>query len=267
MAPPTFVPEAVHPPVREPASVSPVGGSGAARRPVSEPAPAGGPDAPFRIEVAMPRELFDRLTAHDDAPRCRYDEHVGIAEFVAEPGVAHEVPAAEVTGFFYRLHDALAERGHVASWRYTGALRLLSDDGAFEADASFYLDPAAARAVGRVEGYLDVRAGLPPPSLVVEIDRSRRSRHKLVPYFRMGVEEVWTNHRLDRSVIWRPHAGVAAGCRPAEESGVCPGLTRADLDRLLVRGSPSAQAEFSRGLARRVADAMSSARMGGGSGD
>ena len=231
--------------------------------PVDEPVRPGGPDAPTRIEVAMPRELFDRLTGHDEAPRCRYDEHVGIAEFVAEPGVAHEEPAAEVTGFFYRLSDALAERGRVVSWRYTGALRLLSDDGAFEADASFYLDAEAARALGQVEGYVDVRTGLPPPTLVVEIDRSRRSRHKLRPYFRMGVEEVWTNHRLDRATIWRADAGAVAGCRLVEDSGVCPGLTRADLDRLFAAGSPPDRARFSQTLARRVADAMLSARDAG----
>ena len=232
----------------------------AARRPVSEPAPSGGPDAPVRVEVAMPRDLFDRLTDHDDAPRCRYDEHTGLAEFVAEPGVAHEEPAVAVSQFFGRLEDALTDSGLVVSWRFTGALRLLSDDGAFEADASFYLDAAAAREVGHVEGYVDVRTGLPPPSLVVEIDRSRRSRHKLAPYFRMGVEEVWTNRRLDRAAIWRPDVEATAGCRPVEESGVCPGLTRADLDRLFARGSPSVQARFSRAIARRVADAMSAAR-------
>lgn len=38
----------------------------------------------------MPRHLFDRLTNHDHAPRCRYDAAEGIAEFVAAPGVAHE---------------------------------------------------------------------------------------------------------------------------------------------------------------------------------
>ena len=206
----------------------------------------------------MPRGLFDRLTDHDDAPRCRYDEHTGLAEFVAEPGFAHEEPALAVSLFFGRLADTLADRGHGVSWRFAGALRLVSDDGAFEADASFYLDPAAARAVRQVEGYLDVRTGLPPPTLVVEIDRSRRSRHKLAPYFRMGVEEVWTNHRLDRSVIWRPHGGAAGGCRPAEESGVCPGLTRADLDRLFAL-APYVQAEFSRGLARRVAGRLAAA--------
>ena len=201
----------------------------------------------------MPRGLFDRLTGHDDAPRCRYDELTGLAEFVAEPGVAREEPSVAVSQFFGRLEDALAERGRVVSWRFTGALRLLSNDGAFEADASFYLDAAAARAVEQVEGYVDVRAGLPPPTLVVEIDRGRRSRRKLGPYFRMGVEEVWTNHRLDRAIIWRADAGSPAGCGPVAESAVCSGVTRADLDRLFAAGSPPARARFSRALARRVA--------------
>ena len=226
------------------------------RPPAGEPPPAAGPDAPVRIEVAMPRGLFDRLTGHDHAPRCRYDERTGLAEFVSEPGVAHEEPAVAVSLFFGRLEDALAARGRVVSWRFTGALRLLSGDGAFEADASFYLDAASARAVEHVEGYVDVRTGLPPPTLVVEIDRGRASRHKLGPYFRMGVEEVWTNHRRDRAAIWRPAAAAAAGCRPAERSGVCPGVARADLDRLFAAGSPSARAAFSRTLARRVADRL-----------
>ncbi len=228
----------------------------AARRPVSEPAPSGGPDAPVRVEVAMPRDLFDRLIDHDDAPRCRYDEHTGLAEFVAEPSVAHEEPALEVTRFFCRLEDTLVDCGVFVSWRSTGALRLLSDDGAFEADASFYLDAATAREVGHVEGYVDVRTGLPPSSLVIEIDRSRRSRHKLGPYFRMGVEGVWTKHRQDGATIWRADAEAAAGCGPVEESAVCPGLKRADLDRLFAAGRPSARARFSRTLARRVADRL-----------
>ena len=240
MASPTVAPEAVCPPA-------------------DEPAPTGGPDAPVRIEVAMPRALFDRLTDHDDAPRCRYDEHTGLAEFVAVPDMTHEVQTMAAGQLVFRVQDALADSGVDVSWRPAGATRLLSDDGAFEADASFYLDAEAARALGQVEGYVDVRTGLPPPTLVVEIDRSRRSDHKLGPYFRMGVQEVWTNHRLERAAIWRPNAEAAAGCRSVEESGVCPGLTRADLDRLFVRGSPSAQAEFSRALARRVADRLEAA--------
>ena len=62
-----------------------------ARRPAGDLASAGGLDAPVRIEVAMPRALFDRLTDHDDAPRCRYDEYTGPAEFVAVPDMTHEV--------------------------------------------------------------------------------------------------------------------------------------------------------------------------------
>ena len=226
----------------------------AAPAPVANPL---SPDAPVRIEVAMPRALFDRLTGHDDAPRCRYDEHVGIAEFVAEPGFAHEGPAPEIGQLFVRIADALAAGGREVGWQHAGALRLLSDDGAFEADASFYLRPEAERAVRQVDGYLDVREGLPAPDLVVEIDRSRRSRHKLGPYFRMGVREVWTSHRTDGAAIWTPDAGAADGFGAATESRVCPGLTCADLARLCVRGEPAAaRARFSRRLARRIADRL-----------
>jgi len=233
MAPPTLASDVVHP------------GAG-------EPAPAGGPDAPVRIEVAMPRGLFDRLTDHDDAPRCRYDEHTGLAEFVAEPGFAHEGPASQITLLFGRIADALADAGREVSWVPAGALRLLSDDGAFEADASLYLDPAAERAVREVEGYLDVRAGLPPPDLVAEIDRSRGSRYKLAPYFRMGVKEVWTSDRNDGVIIWTPDAVAAEGFRSASASAVLPGLTAADLAPLCVRGDPREQARHSRRLARGV---------------
>ena len=205
----------------------------------------------------MPRALFDRLTDHDEAPRCRYDEHTGLAEFVAQPGFAHEGPAWQIGQLFTRIADALAERGHHVTWQHAGALRLLSDDGAFEPDAGFYLDPAAERAVRRVEGYLDVRNGLPPPDLVVEIDRSRRSRHKLAPYFRMGVREAWTWDRREGASLWRPHTAESDGFRAAPESDLCPGLTRDDLDRLCARGVPAVErARFSRRLARRIAERL-----------
>lgn len=202
----------------------------------------------------MPRALFDRLTDHDDAPRCRYDEHTGLAEFVAQPGFGHEGPAWQIGQLFARIADALAEHGHEVTWQPAGALRLLSDDGAFEPDAGFYLDPAAERAVRRVEGYLDVRRGLPPPDLVVEIDRSRRSGHKLAPYFRMGIKEAWTWDRREGASLWRPEPAEPEGFRAVSESRLCPGLTRDDLDRLCARGVPAIErAQLSRRLARRVA--------------
>ena len=201
----------------------------------------------------MPRDLFDRLTNHDDAPRCRYDEHTGLAEFVAEPGFAHEGPAWQIGQLFVLIAHALAHEGREVSWVPAGALRLLSDDGAFEADASFYLDPAAERAVRQVDGYLDVRTSLPPPDLVVEIDRSRRSRYKLAPYFRMGVREAWTSDRKDGVTIWAPDAAAAEGFRPVPASAVFPGLTATDLAPLCTRGDPREQARHCRRLARRVA--------------
>ena len=232
------------------------------RPPAGEPAPAGGPDAPVRIEVAMPRDLFDRLTDHDDAPRCRYDEHTGLAEFVAEPGFAHECPAWQIGQLLVFIANALADEGREVSWIPAGALRLLSDDGAFEADASFYLDPTAERAVRQVDGYLDVRTGLPPPDLVVEIDRRRRSRYKLAPYFRMGVREAWTSDRKDGVTIWTPDAAAAEGFRPVPASAVLPGLTAADLAPLCTRGDPREQARHCRRLARRVAARILAAPLG-----
>ena len=201
----------------------------------------------------MPRALFDRLTEHDDAPRCRYDERFKMGEFVAEPGFTHETPAEETRFLFGRITDELAAAGHLVAWQSAGALRLLSDDGAFEPDASFYLDPAAVRAVRPVEDYLDVRLGYPPPDLVVEIDRSRRSRHKLAPYFRMGVKEAWTTSRGEVACIWVADPGSEDGFRLSPESRVWPGLTRGDLDRLLFLRDPVERARLSRLLARRVA--------------
>ena len=222
---------------------------------VSRPAPGCGLDAPVRIEVAMPRDLFDRLTDHDDAPRCRYDELTGLAEFVAEPGVAHEGPAWAIGDLVSCVRYVLAEHGRHVGWQATGALRLLSDDGAFEADASFYFDAAAARALRDrgIAGYVDVRTGLAPPDLVVEIDRSRRSRHKLAPYFRMGVKEAWTSDRKDGVTIWTPVAGAVDGFRSATASVVLPGLTSADLAPLCTSGDPREQARHARFIARRVA--------------
>ena len=221
--------------------------------PTAAPLRPGSPDAPVRIEVAMPRALFDRLTEHDDAPRCRYDERFRMGEFVAEPGFAHEGPAAETDLLFGRIVDQLAAAGHLVSWQSARALRLLSDDGAFEPDASYYLDPAAERRIRSVEGYLDVRRGFPPPDLVVEIDRSRRSRHKLAPYFRMGVKEAWTTSRKEAACIWVPDPGSRDGFRLSPESRVWPGLSRGDLDRLLTLRDPVERNRLSRTLARRVA--------------
>ena len=236
--------------------------SAADRRPVPQPAASAAagasaaadvnPDAPVRVEVAMPRDLFDRLTGHNHAPRCRYDMATGRAEFVA-PGPAHEWRAREATSLFFRIEDALGKAGRPVKFFVVGATRLLSGDGAFELDESLYIDPPDEPDLMEFDGYLDVRKGHPVPAVVVEINRSVDSSGKLAPYFRMGVREAWTWSRADGARIWVADPRAEHGFGATDQSAVLPGLGRDDLDRLLSSRDP---AGVSRELADKVARAM-----------
>ena len=226
-------------------------------------APSCGPDAPVRVEVEMPRDLYDRLTGYDDAPRCRYDMATGRAEFVAEPGVGHERRAAAISSLFSRIEDALDNAGHPRDLLIAAATRLLSDDGAFEPDASLFLDPVNARSAVELEDYLDIRKGHPMPDLVAEIDRSASSSHKLTPYFRMGVREAWTWSHRDGVNVWVADPGSVRQFRESNRSRVLPGLHRDDLDGLLAARLPSDVSRRARRLARQIAGAMLASRAAG----
>lgn len=221
-----------------------------------EPIARANPDAPARIDAAMPRGLYDRLTGHDEAPRSRYDTATGRAEFVAEPGMSHEWRAWKLSALFSRIEQMLEDAGRPLEGLVAGASRLLSGDGAFEPDTSLFLDPARARAAMRVDGYLDTRRGAPVPDLVVEIDRSVDSSRKLAPYFRMGVREAWTWSRADGARIWGAGGPATGAFGQADRSRVLPGLDRRDLDRLLASRTPPDAARRARAIARRVAHAM-----------
>ena len=238
-------------------SPSPAPTPASSRRPALRSVPPdSNPDAPVRIEVEMPRDLYDRLTNWEHAPHSRYDMATGRAEYVAEPGMGHEGRAARTSRLFGYLEDALDDAGHPALFIIGGATRLLSDDGAFEPDECLFMDEANAHAVARFEGYLDTRKGHPVPELVVEIDRSVDSSHKLAPYFRMGVREAWTWSPRDGARLWTADPNAAPGFSAADESRVLPGLSREDLDRLLA-GYPSIElSRETRRLARRVADEL-----------
>lgn len=212
-------------------------------------------DTPVRVEVAMPRHLYDRLTAHDDAPRCRYETATGRAEFVAEPGPAHEWRAHGLSYLFLRIEEAVARTGHPVRFFAGGATRLLSDDGAFEPDASLFVDPPDEPDLLEFDGYLDTRLEHPVPDLVVEIDRRAAASRKLTPYFRMGVREAWTWSRADGARIWTA-AAADAGFRAADRSLVLPGLDRDDIDRLLAGRRPPDRWREVRDLAARVAHTM-----------
>ena len=212
-----------------------------------------GPDAPVRVEVAMPRELFDRLTNHDEAPACRYETATRRAEFVAEPTFAHESRAAIAGELFTRIAVALEADGAPIEMQVSRATRLLSDDGAFEPDEGLFIGSEKIAAAERASGWLDVRRGHPAPDLVVEIDRSTRSSRKLAPYFRMGVREAWTWSRRDGAAIWVAGGDAPERVRRAAASRVLPGVTRDALDELLGLPSRSARMPAMRHLARRVA--------------
>ena len=242
-------------------AASPPFGPGEPVLPASDP----NPDAPIRYEVPMPRGLFDRLTGHDRAPRCRYDTATGRAEFVAEPGPGHEWRAADVGELFSLIRHLSADEDFAPRFLASRATRLLSDDGAFEPDESLFIDLPGPwdRDLREYDGYLDVRKGHPIPDLVVEIDRSARSSHKLAPYFRMGVREAWTFSRREGGRIWAPDPEPGSGLRAVNRSRVLPGLAREDLDELLA-GRPYPEAvRRSRELARRIVRAVLARREAG----
>ena len=215
--------------------------------------PHAGPDAPVRAEVAMPRDLFDRLTDHDEAPRCRYDTATGRAEFVAEPTFAHESRAAMAGELFTRIVVALEAAGAPIDMQVSRATRLLSDDGAFEPDEGLFIGSEKIAAAERADGWLDVRRGHPAPDLVVEIDRSTHSSRKLAPYFRMGVREAWTWSRRGGAAIWVAGDEAPEPVRRTATSRVLPGVTRDTLDELFGLPSRSARMPAMRHLARCVA--------------
>ena len=213
-----------------------------------------GVDYPVRVEAPMPRDLFDRLTDHDHAPICRYEQATGLAEFVAMPGVSHEGRAGLIARLFAHIEFTMLDAGLGPAFFHGLATRLLSDDGAFEPDASLFVNPSHAIVAGQLEGFLDTRAGHPVPDLVVEVDRSVRSSRKLLPYFRMGVREAWIWGKTDGTSIWVPDATSTDAILPADASVVLPGVTLDDLDGLLADGFGKERLELSRRIARQVAE-------------
>ncbi len=218
--------------------------------------PNAGADAPGRVEVVIPRDLFDRLTDHDEAPRCRYETATGRAEFVAEPTFAHESRAAIAGELFARVAVELEAAGSPIELQASRATRLLSDDGAFEPDEGLFIGSERIAAAARAGGWLDVRRGHPVPDLVVEIDRSTQSSGKLAPYFRMGVREAWTWSRRGGASIWVPGGEAPEPVRGIATSRALPGVTRDALYELFGLPSRSARMPAMQQLARRVASAL-----------
>ncbi len=192
----------------------------------------------------------------DEAPRCRYDMGIRRAEFAAAPTLSHESLAAAVSELFIRVAISLEEAGSSIELKVLRSGRLLSDDGAFEADEGLFVGASKIEAAERIDGWLDVRKGHPVPDLVVEIDRSTNSSGKLAPYFRMGVREAWTWSRRSGTAIWLAARDAPEGFRRATASVVLPGVTQSALERLLGARSGADRRYHLRRLASVVASNM-----------
>ena len=116
-----------------------------------------GLDALVGVEVATPRNPFDRLAGHNGAPSCRYAIARGRAEFVVEPGPAHGVRAGSASRLFHLIEDAVVDTGHPPYFFVGRATGLLSDDGAVELDQSLFIDPPNVQDLLARDDYLDVR--------------------------------------------------------------------------------------------------------------
>ena len=186
---------------------------------------------PSGVEVrSLSRTDYERLSEEGAWKRGHYDGRRGRAEVVAEPRLAHEWRAWEVAPLIQALRDSAGRRVGMPC----GAMRIDWRGSSYEADASFYLDDAAARwACASGDAPCRPDDGDPPPRIVVEVDRTTapgRAAERRRDYLAMGVGEVWS---------WTPRRGAAIHVpgpdrRPvaAEESTAIRGLARQDLDRL-----------------------------------
>ena len=154
--------------------------------------------------------------------RMAYDQ--GVLEIVT-PSFEHESVRDVVSGV---AEEILNARG--LDYVRSGSVTLKQEALArgFEADASFSVTHVSqVRGLRQIDLHDD-----PPPDLVIEVDVSRSSLNKLPIYAAMGVPEVW-RCRSGRVYV---HRLVDASYVEADQSGVLPGLTSAQLTAFAQEG-------------------------------
>lgn len=136
------------------------------------------------------RELSDR--------RLRLTYHHGNLEIMA-PSPEHEL-GKEVLG---RFVETLAEEMQVQIYPLGSTTFKRAELSGVEPDKCFYI-----RHINAVRGKrrLDLTQD-PAPDLVLEIDVTNSSPHRLEAYADLGVEEVWI-YNGDTLVVKQPHDGV-----------------------------------------------------------
>ncbi|MDP9372688.1 MAG: Uma2 family endonuclease [Chloroflexota bacterium] len=170
-------------------------------------------------------ETYERLLADladSAAPRLTFDR--GTLEIMS-PTAEHEKHNRRLAQLVTTLADELGlEAEDLGSTTFKRADLARG----FEPDSCFYVQHE-----GRIRGreQLDLISD-PPPDLVIEVDIISPSLDKLPLYARLGVPEVW---RYDGSTLTIFRLGAGA-YHEAADSAVLPGVTSADLTRLMAEG-------------------------------
>jgi Uma2 family endonuclease len=171
------------------------------------------------------RDTYECLLADlaDSAgPRLTFDR--GTLEIIS--------PAAEHEGYNRRLAQLVTtladELGLDAEDLGSTTFKRADLARGFEPGSCFYVQHE-----GQIRGRDKLDLGSdPPPDLVIEVDITSPSLDKLPLYARLGVPEVW---RYDGRALITFHL-VDGAYREAAESAVLPGITSADLTRLMAEG-------------------------------
>jgi Uma2 family endonuclease len=114
----------------------------------------------------------------------------------------------------------------------------------FEPDASFYLQQAT-RIRGKKRIDLDTD---PAPELVIEIDITHPSLNKFPIFAGLGIPEVWRYHKKALTILKLEGETYQA----QEASEIFPGLTSADLTRLIAESQQMKRTEWLRSVRELV---------------
>ncbi len=177
-------------------------------------------------------------------PHFTYDQ--GVLEIVS-PSIKHEGSNWALA----RIVEACAEKAGIEFFNIGSTTFKREDwERGFEADSTFYIQN-----VDQMRGKTEVDPTVdPPPDLVIEIDVTNSSLNKLPTYAKFGVREVWRCEGT--GVVIYDLAGERYVESP--ESLVLPGLSAADLSRLLEENKTLSQTAWLQALRQWVQERKSS---------
>lgn len=194
-------------------------------------------------------ETYERLISEREerrVPRFFYDR--GVLEIVS-PSTEHEgvsrIVAALIGELVVELETDVFDAGSTTFKRE-------DTERGFEPDGSFYFSENARRVRGKSNIELD--AGNPPPDLVVEVDVTNPSLHKLPIYAGIGVPEVWRFAGGRTEILLLNEIG--AGYEASAGSRVLPPLTADDLARMVEGGLKRRRPEWVREVRAWVREAL-----------